>query len=140
MMRQAIILAGGKGTRLAARLNGLPKPLVPIAEIPLLQRQLLSLKEYGISDVLILVNHKADVIEQFCYVHNNFGMNIRLQNDGDPRGTAGAVLAALPLLPQKSDNALVLYGDTLFNVDFHKMLRFHNGHSGAATLFLMIPI
>ncbi len=136
MMRQAIILAGGKGTRLAARLNGLPKPLVPIAGFPLLQRQLLSLKEHGICDVLLLVNHKADVIKQFCCEHNDFGMNIRLQNDGAPRGTAGAVLAALPLLSQKSNDVLVLYGDTLFNVDFHRMLRFHNGHSGAATLFL----
>lgn len=135
-MRQAIILAGGKGTRLAERLRGLPKPLVPIGGEPLLQRQLLLLKRAGIHDVTILVNHKAEAIAEFCRAHQDFGMGIRLVDDGIPRGTAGATLAALDMLPQQANDLLVLYGDTLLNVDIDRLFAFHDSHAGAATLFL----
>lgn len=135
-MRQAIILAGGKGTRLAERLHGLPKPLVSIAGQPLLQRQLLLLKDQGIRRVLLLVNHRADAIAAFCREHDDFGLDIAFINDGVPRGTAGAVLAALPQLPEDVDDLLVLYGDTLFNVDLGRLFDFHERHDGAATLFL----
>ena len=65
-MKQAVILAGGKGTRLQERLQGLPKPLISVLGIPLLERQILSLKEYGFNDINILVNHKANDIVRFC--------------------------------------------------------------------------
>ena len=135
-MRQAIILAGGKGTRLAERLHGLPKPLVQIARQPLLQRQLLLLKEQGITRVLLLVNHQAEAIAAFCRAHNNFDLDITLVDDGEPRGTAGATLAALSQLPEDADDLLILYGDTLFNIDLSRLFAFHDKHDGAATLFL----
>lgn len=135
-MPEAIILAGGKGTRLAERLHGLPKPLVSVAGEPLLQRQLLLLKSVGILDVTILVNYKAGVIAEFCRAHQDFGMRLRMVDDGVPRGTAGATLAAFDHMPQCATDLLVLYGDTLLNVDFGRLFAFHKGHAGAATLFL----
>ena len=63
---QAIILAGGKGTRLFERLNGLPKPLIDIVGVPLLERQILLLKENNFEEIIILVIYKAQEIIEFC--------------------------------------------------------------------------
>lgn len=65
-MKQAVILAGGKGTRLSSRLNGLPKPMMDLCGIPLIERQILLLKRYNCIDVLILVNYASDKIIEFC--------------------------------------------------------------------------
>ena len=135
-MRYAIILAGGKGTRLASRLNGKPKPLVDIAGVPLLERQMLLLKHCGFDSVMILVNYQAEQIVQFCRERQNFGMNITIVDDGEPRGTAGAVLAALSRIPAEVEDFLVVYGDTLLNVNLERLLAFHAQHEGDASLFL----
>jgi histidinol-phosphate phosphatase family protein len=106
--------------------------------MPLLERQLLHCKAYGVHSVLILVNHQAERIAEFCARKDNFGLNIILVDDGEPRGTAGAVLAALPRLAPEADDVLVLYGDTLLNVDLQ---RFHADHvqSGADASLLLHP-
>jgi len=134
MVKQAIILAGGKGTRLAARLNGLPKPLIDIAGKPLLERQIDLLKRAGIDEVVLLVSHEAEVIRKFCETHHNWGLKIILIDDGVPLGTAGATLAAWDYL---ADDFLVVYGDTMLEVELMRMTKFHEAHSEvAATLFL----
>lgn len=135
-MTRAIILAGGKGTRLASRLGGLPKPLVPVAGIPLLQIQLELLRKHGIFDAMILVNHKKEAIEEFCQKNGNFGMNLSLLDDGEPRGTAGAALAALSSLPDEAGDLLILYGDTLLNIDLGAFLASHRASGADATLFV----
>ena len=135
-MKHAIILAGGKGTRLSSRLNGKPKPLVDIAGTPLLERQIILLKQCGIKSVMLLVNHKADQIIQFCHEKQDFGIDITIVDDGEPRGTAGAVLAALTKLSPEAEEFLVVYGDTLFNIDFERFFAFHAEHGGDASLFL----
>lgn len=134
-MKQAVILAGGKGTRLKERLGGLPKPLIPVLGIPLIERQILSLKAYGIYDIIILVNHKADEIIKFCDERESWGLNIKCIDDGvSPRGTAGAVLSIFNFLDEQF---LVVYGDTLFNIDFGRFAKFHNASDDvAASLFL----
>ena len=134
-MRQAVILAGGKGTRLQERLQGLPKPLVSVFGIPLLERQILSLKEYGFTNIIILVNHKAIDIVSFCEQKDFWGIKIQCINDGEtPRGTAGALLSIMSSL---DEDFLVVYGDTLFNVDFNRFVQFYNESQDiAAALFL----
>jgi histidinol-phosphate phosphatase family protein len=133
-VKQAIILAGGKGTRLSDRLKGLPKPLVDVAGKPLLEHQIQLLKKYGYTDILLLVNYGANYIEDFCSQNNNWGINVRCLNEGHPLGTAGATLAALSYL---EENFLVVYGDTMLEVDLMRFENFHNAHQdGAATLFL----
>ncbi len=133
-IRQLVILGGGKGTRLASRLEGLPKPLVDIGGLPLLQRQIMHARAYGVEQVLVLVNHRAECIHDFFQKNDNFGLDLACIDDGDPRGTAGAVLAVLPRL---AADALIMYGDTLLNVDLDRFYAFHQARpDAAATLFL----
>lgn len=138
-MAQLVILAGGKGTRLAERLcqaDGtlLPKPLVQIGGMPLLERQLLHAKANGFCKVLLLVNHRAEVIENFCNTCPSLErLDVQLINDGEPRGTAGAVFAAFDSL---EDEFCVMYGDTLLNVDLERMHARHVASGAGVTLFV----
>lgn len=134
MIDQAVILAGGKGTRLASRLNGAPKPLVDVLGVPLLERQVLALRAAGLRRLIVLVNHEAGQIADFCAGRGHWGLDLAIVGDGAPRGTAGAALAAWPRL---ADEFVVIYGDTLFDIDFARLLAFHAADPGAAgTLFL----
>lgn len=132
-MTQAVILAGGKGTRLASVLGGIPKCLVDVDGKPLLRHQIELLKRYGINEIVILVNHASEYIAEYLRGNSFFGIQIRLLDDGSPRGTAGAILSALDHL---KDRFLVLYGDTLLNVDLRRMLDIHESSHADATLFL----
>ena len=133
-MRQAVILAGGKGTRLRERLGDLPKPLIDIVGVPLLERQILLAKRYGFNDVLILVNYASRQIVDFCIRRDNWGLNITCIDDGEPRGTAGATLAIMDKL---ADEFLVIYGDTMLEVNLDRFVAFHRSNlDAAATLFV----
>jgi HAD superfamily hydrolase (TIGR01662 family) len=133
MTRQAIILAGGKGTRLRLRLDGRPKPLVDIDGVPLLGRQIAALRAGGFSEILVLVNHAADQIESYCASAAFAGLSLTLVDDGEPRGTAGALLHAYD---QLSSRFLVVYGDTLFDIDLDRFWRAHEAARADASLFL----
>lgn len=131
---QAVILAGGKGTRLQERLAGRPKPLVDIGGIPLLERQMLLLQRFGFSTVRVLVNHAAGQIVDFCASRGNWGLDVQCIDDGEPSGTAGAVLS---ILDQLEEQFLVMYGDTMLEVDLARFAAFHaQDTAAAATLFL----
>lgn len=132
MSRQAVILAGGKGTRLRERLGGRPKPLIDVDGVPLLGRQLELLAANGFDRALVLVNHAADQIERYC-AENDFGLAVTTVDDGEPRGTAGAVLAALDDLESRF---LVVYGDTLLDIDLDRFWAAHDEGAADATLFL----
>lgn len=129
---QAVILAGGKGTRLAERLGGKPKPLVDVCGVPLLERQVRTLRQHGIDEVIVLVNHAADQIRAF-FASSDVAAKVTIVDDGDPRGTAGAVLACLDLLGPRS---LIVYGDTMFDIDVAHMLAAHEAAGADATLLL----
>ncbi len=132
-MRQAIILAGGKGTRLADRLDGRPKPLVDVLGKPLLLRQLEQLVSGGFDRFLILANHRIDQIEAFV-AQLDMKIEVEVVDDGKPRGTAGALLASLN---RCDPEFAVVYGDTLFEVDFARFIEAHDSApAAAATLFL----
>lgn len=133
-MKQVVILAGGKGVRLRERLGNRPKPLVDICGTPLLEHQVLLAKKHGFSHVLILVNHAADFIVDYCASKQNWGLRVECIDDGSPRGTAGATLAVFDRL---ADEFLVMYGDTMLAVDLSRFRSFHAQIPGiAATLFL----
>lgn len=133
-MKQVVILAGGKGTRLRERLGTLPKPLVDVCGVPLLERQILLAKHYGFEQVLLLVNSRAETIFEFCRKKDNWGLDIQCINDGEPCGTAGAVVQAINHL---EDEFLLMYGDTMLGVDLQRFHQYHaTDGSVAATLFL----
>lgn len=132
-MKQAVILAGGKGTRLASVLGGLPKPLADVGGTPLLGHQLNLLMRHGFEEAVLLVSHGADHIATWLATHPP-GIRVRLVDDGTPRGTAGAVLAALDTL---EDDFLVLYADTMVWVDLTRFVNWHHADpEAAASLFL----
>ena len=130
---QAVILAGGKGTRLAQALGmDVPKPMAPVHGAPLLQRTVELLRDQGIDDILLLVHHRADVVREHFGDGSRFGVRIRCLEESVPRGTAGALVDALPYLEEEF---LVLYGDTLVDLDFRRMLDFHRAKQADLTLF-----
>ena len=113
-------------------MGDLPKPLVDVDGQPLLKRQLRKLEEAGFDEAVVLVNHQASFIRDFLS-SADLTISTRVIDDGEPRGTAGAVLAILDALEPRF---LVVYGDTLFNVDFDRFERFHRNSSAAASLLL----
>ncbi len=135
-MRQAVILAGGKGTRLSSVLGDLPKALAPVGDSPLLGHQLRLLLQHGFDEVVLLVKHGADQIRAWLNGPQCPPIRWRLLDDGEPRGTAGAVLAALPELREEF---AVLYGDTMLNVDLSRFWDWHSRDPHAAGSLFVHP-
>lgn len=132
-MKQAIILAGGAGTRLKDRLGDLPKPMIPIAGKPLLEHQLELAKAHGFTDLVFFVHYRADLIENHFGDGSKWGVRIRYVTEREPLGTAGAVLAGSELLAERF---VVLYGDTMVNVDLGRIWKAHKNAKAEATLLL----
>ena len=131
-IKEALILAGGKGTRLAKVLNGKPKPLVEIGGIPLLKHQIDLLLKFNINKIFLLVNYKANLIESFLEnEYNNIDFEI-LEDGEHALGTGGSIVKHLAFF---SDRFLVLYGDTFLSVDFDKFHEFHQVNKSDLTLF-----
>jgi histidinol-phosphate phosphatase family protein len=130
---KAVILAGGRGTRLASRTNGLPKPLALVEGKPLLAYQLELLARHRVEQVTVLCGYGAEAIRKFCGHGEAWGLPIECVDESRPLGTAGAVLEALPRLPERF---LVLYGDTMVNADLARLWAAHEASHAAATLFL----
>jgi D,D-heptose 1,7-bisphosphate phosphatase len=133
MARQLIILAGGAGTRLRARLGDLPKPMIPIAGKPLLEHQVELAKKHGFTDLIFFVHYRANLIENHFGDGKKFGVQIRYILEKEPLGTAGAVFAGMEFL---ADRFVVLYGDTMVNVDLNRIWNAHEKAGAAATLLL----
>jgi len=128
---EAIVLAGGLGTRLAARLSGMPKPMAPVAGRPFLEILLSQLQRAGCARAVLSVGHLHDVIQ------NHFGpefrgMRVDYAIEDTPLGTGGALRAALREAEEKS--VLVLNGDTFLDADYAAMLRFHEEENVALTI------
>jgi NDP-sugar pyrophosphorylase family protein len=120
-MMQAVILAGGKGTRLKPFTNAIPKPLVPIGDMPILEVVLRQLKHYGVDEIKLAVNHLARLIEAFFGKGEQFGLKISYSMEDRILGTAGP----LRLLEGLDDNFIVMNGDLLTTIDFGDLYRSH---------------
>lgn len=132
-MKQAIILAGGMGTRLRARLGDLPKPMIPIGGKPLLEHQVELAARHGFCDIIIFACYRADLIEAHFGDGSKWGVQVRIVTEREPLGTAGAVLAGRELL---AEEFVVFYGDTMVNVDLSRLLDAHHKANADATLLL----
>ena len=106
-LKQALILAGGTGTRLRARLGDMPKPMIPFAGKPLLEYQIELAREHGFANIIILAHYRAELIESHFGDGRRFGVEISYAVEQQPLGTAGAVLASFDKL---AENFLVLCG------------------------------
>jgi D-glycero-alpha-D-manno-heptose 1-phosphate guanylyltransferase len=119
---EAIVLAGGLGTRLASRLNGVPKPMAPVAGRPFLEFLLTQLDRAGCTRALLSVGHLHSVIESH-FGSSFLGLRLDYIVEDVPLGTGGAIRKALPMASEKS--VLVLNGDTFLKADYAAMMRFH---------------
>lgn len=126
---QAVILAGGKGTRLGN--SEIPKVMIKIGGIPVLEHQINLLREYGIKDVIICVKHLAEKIREYFGDGKKFGVKIFYSEEKDFLGTAGAVKFAENKI--KGD-FILLYGDVMLNIDLAKLIKYHKKNRGIATL------
>ena len=115
---KAIILAGGRGKRLKPVTDYVPKPLVPIKNIPIIEWQIRYLKKFGIKEVIICTGYKADMIESYLSM-KKLGMKIKFSIEKTPLGTGGAIKKAGKLINDKS--FFVINGDTITNIDLDKL-------------------
>jgi len=129
----AVIMAGGRGARLAARSQGLPKVLVPILGKPLLEYQMELLAAAGIKNVAVLTGFKAEAVARFCAGGARWGLRVCCLPDREAAGPAAALLAALPSLGPR---LLVLNGDTMVNLDLERFQAAHQASGAAVSLFL----
>lgn len=135
MINCAIILAGGKGTRLASVAGSVPKVLVPVGDRPVLAHQLDLLSAAGYKDVRIFAGHLAEQIQAFVCVNQWPDLKIQIEVETIPLGSAGAVIEKLDCLPEQFT---VLYGDTMLAVDLPRMTTFHD-QQGADVTVLVHP-
>jgi len=130
---QAVILAGGLGTRLRPLTLGRPKPVVPLLNLPFLHYQLGLLRAHGVRDVILSVSHLPEVIRRTMAVEPLEGVVLRDVVEADPLGTAGGVRNAADLLEGR---VVVLNGDVLTDLDLSAMLRAHDERGAKATIYL----
>lgn len=128
---EAIVLAGGLGTRLAARLQGLPKPMAPVAGRPFLEILLTQLRRAGCTRVLLSVGHRHGVIQDHFGAAFD-GMAIDYVIEDVPLGTGGAMRVALA--QAREDAVLAMNGDTFRQMDYADLMRFHRAQGAAATM------
>ncbi|QEH37363.1 D-glycero-alpha-D-manno-heptose 1-phosphate guanylyltransferase [Aquisphaera giovannonii] len=133
MSRKAILLAGGKGTRLRPYTHVLPKPLMPLGEeapMPIIEVVLRQLARHGFDDVTIITGYLTELIETFCGDGRKFGTRIRYRREVAPLGTAGG----LTLIKRPTQPALVINGDILTTLNYGAMYEFHTSRGAAATI------
>lgn len=132
----ALILAGGKGTRLRPLTVYTPKPIVPVMNRPFLLYQIDVLKRAGIEDITLSLSYQPDKIEQILGDGSELGVNLRFITEPHPLGTAGAYRFASEEL---NDTIVVLNGDILTNADVAKIIAFHKLSNAEATITL-VPV
>ena len=131
---QAVIMAGGKGTRLAALTKDeIPKPMVEVAGKPLLLWQVERLKDHGITDILMVIGHLGEKIQEYFGDGERFGVRIRYFVEETPLGTAGSFYYLKDMV---EETFFMMSGDLFFDIDFGRMLAFHEKKKAAATLFV----
>ena len=130
---QALILAGGKGTRLRPLTMHTPKPIVPIANQPFLLYQLELLKRADVRDVILSLSYQPQKIEDKLGDGTDYNVRISYAVEASPLGTAGAYRNAASMI---SETTVVFNGDVLTDIDMNDVIRFHRERQAAATIVL----
>ena len=127
---QAVILAGGKGTRLKPYTICFPKPLVPLGDYSILEIVIRQLKKHGFNDIQISTGYLSDLIEAYCGKGERWGVKIKYLKESTPLNTAGF----LSLMDDCEDNFLVINGDILTTLNFKKLFDMHKKNRAMATI------
>jgi len=132
-LQKAVILAGGKGTRLYPVTREIPKPLLPVRGKPILYYAIENLKKYGITEIVLSVGYRAKKIADYFGNGANFGVNISYSKEKEPLGTGGAIKLASKNF---QEDFIVLNGDNVANFNFYKMQEIHNRNKAKITIAL----
>ena len=130
---KTILMAGGRGTRIAELFPNIPKPLIPVAGMPILEREIRSLCAQGFKDIILTVGYLADKIISYFGDGSQFGAKIDYFVEESPLGNAGALFRLREKIGDEP--FLLLNADAAFDVDFNRMVAFHKNHGGLVTLF-----
>ncbi len=126
----AVILAGGKGTRLRPYTTVLPKPLMPIGDLPILEVVLKQLRSAGFKDITMAVGYLAELLQAFFGDGERLNLRIRYSLEKSPLGTVGP----LKLIKDLPETFLVMNGDVLTTLDYKRLMNFHKEHDAKVTI------
>lgn len=130
-LNKIIIMAGGKGTRLMPLTRNIPKPMLKVKGKPILQKIIENFKDCGFNDIIICINHKGRIIQDYFRNGSRLGVNIEYIKEKKRFGTAGA----LSLIKKKLTTPFfVINGDLITNLKFEKMLDYHKKNNAIATM------
>jgi D,D-heptose 1,7-bisphosphate phosphatase len=131
MLKKAVILAGGKGTRLKSISKTIPKPMMPVAGKPLLEYQIELCKKYGLEEVILIVNHLKDSIIDYFGNGEKWGIKVSYFEEPSPLGTVGGVKE---IEDELTEDFLVLYGDVIMEMDLQRLYDFHRNNKSDVSL------
>lgn len=126
---QAVILAGGRGLRLQPYTATLPKPLMPVGDVPIIEIIIRQLKHHGIRDIIVSTGYLSQLITACLGTGTQYGVRIRYSTESRPLGTAGP----LSRIRRLGSSFLVMNGDLLTTLDFRDLVRRHKNNTAAAT-------
>ncbi len=127
---KVVIMAGGKGTRIASVKSDVPKPMIPICGKPILEWQIENLKACGLTDITLVIGYLGPVIEEYFGNGEKYGVKINYFVEDSPLGTAGALFK----MPELTEDFLLLCGDVILDVDFNRFIEFHQKNHAWASL------
>lgn len=125
-------MAGGKGTRISSISSDIPKPMIQIEGVPVLEREILNLKLQGFTEFIITVSHLASVITDYFGDGSKIGVKIDYYVEKEPLGNAGALFKIRDKL---TDTFALINGDAMFDINLSRMVEFHNKKNALATIF-----
>ncbi|MCB0963204.1 MAG: NTP transferase domain-containing protein, partial [Acidimicrobiales bacterium] len=131
---KAVIMAGGEGTRLRPLTSNCPKPMLPLANRPMMEHIVTLLKRHGIDEIVVTVAFLANQIRTYFGDGSEFGIKVVYATEDQPLGTAGSVRNAMDVLDERF---LVISGDVLTDIDLGKILAFHEEKQALATIGLV---
>ncbi len=132
---QALILVGGLGTRLRKVVNSCPKPMMQVGGRPFLEYLILQLKRYNLTEIILSIGYLGDKIREYFQNGRKWGVRIRYSEEKAPLGTGGAIKLAEDLI--KTDDFLVLNGDSYLDINLNQLIEFHKLQKALATLALV---
>ena len=129
---KTVIMAGGKGTRISSVASDIPKPMIKIEGVPVLEREICCLREQGFTDLILTVSHMSEQIIGYFGDGSRLGVNIEYFVEEQPLGNAGALFK---LRDKLTEDFLLLNADAVFDIDFNRFVNYHREKGGLVTLF-----
>lgn len=131
-----IIMAGGKGTRIASVVGDIPKPMIPVCGKPVLEREIECLRDQGYKDMILTVSHMGNAIMDYFKDGSRWGVKISYYYEEEPLGNAGALFRLRKEITDSGDDSfLLLNGDSVFNINFNRFVTAHREKNADVTLF-----